>query len=68
VNILVWTPYASIVTIVAATVKESILSSSDRDQIRDLQSRFEKFKQQFDRGVYVQSASNLEVLLTEIGI
>jgi hypothetical protein len=62
------TRYASIVTIVAATVKESIFSSSDNAQIRDLQSRFDRFKHQFDRGVFVQSASNLEVLLTEIGI
>jgi hypothetical protein len=56
------------ITLSIATVKESLFSSSDRDQIQDLQARFERFKQQFDRGVSVQSALNLEALLTELGI
>jgi hypothetical protein len=54
-------------TILVATVKEAVLSSSDHSQIQDFQSRFEQFRQQFDRGVSVQSALNLEALLTEIG-
>jgi hypothetical protein len=58
---------ASLTTLFAATFKESLFSSSDRDQIQDLRARFERFKQQFDRGVSVQSALNLEALLTEIG-
>jgi hypothetical protein len=50
-----------------ATIKESLFSSSDCDQIQDLRARFERFRQQFDRGVSVQSALNLESLLTELG-
>jgi hypothetical protein len=57
----------TVITILVATVKEAVLSSSDHSQIQDLQSRFEEFRQQFDRGVSVQSALNLEDLLTEIG-
>ncbi|PVG00008.1 WD40 repeat-like protein [Serendipita vermifera] len=49
------------------TAKDSIFSSSDHAHIQNLKSRFEQFKQQFDRGVSVQSALNLEMLLTEIG-
>jgi hypothetical protein len=55
------------ITLLVATVKEAVLSSSDHSQIQNLQSRFELFRQQFDRGVSVQSALNLEALLTEIG-
>jgi hypothetical protein len=52
---------------IIATVKESIFSSSDHAQIRDFQARFEQLKQQFDRGVSIQSALNLEALLNGIG-
>jgi hypothetical protein len=41
-------------------------SSSDQDQIDILTKRFEGFKQQFDRGVSVQSAVTLETMLNAI--
>ncbi|CAG8772708.1 16296_t:CDS:2, partial [Acaulospora colombiana] len=48
------------------TAKDSVFSSSDYAHIQDLKSRFERFKQQFDRGLSVQSVLNLETILTEI--
>jgi hypothetical protein len=42
-------------------------SSSDQDQIDGLSKRFVHFKQQFDRGVSVQSAATPEAVLNTIG-
>lgn len=44
----------------------AMYSSSDRDQVDHLKKRFEVFKQQFDRGVSVQSAATLESVLNAI--
>jgi hypothetical protein len=57
-----------VLTYSKATVKEPIFSSADHTLIQDLEVRFQKFKQQFDRGVSVQSALNLEALAKEIGV
>jgi hypothetical protein len=51
-----------------AIAEESIFSSSDHDRIQVLKARFEQFKQQFDRGLSVQSPLSLEALLKELGI
>jgi hypothetical protein len=40
---------------------------STREQIDGLTDRFSRFKQQFDRGVSVQSAATLETLLKDMG-
>lgn len=45
---------------------EAILSSTDRDTVNGLKLRFEQFKQQFDRGISVQSALAVEKLLESI--
>jgi hypothetical protein len=42
------------------------ISLSDRDQIDTLSKRFEILKQQFDRGVAVQSVGSLEVVLASM--
>lgn len=44
----------------------ALYSSSNQDQIDNLTKRFEVFKQQFDRGVSVQSAMTLEAVLNAI--
>jgi hypothetical protein len=46
----------------------SLLSPGKQDKIDELMKRFNWFKQQFDRGVSVQSAGTLEVLLEDIGM
>ena len=46
----------------------SLLSHSDQENIDELTKRFNRFRQQFDRGVSVQAAGTLEMLLEEIGM
>ena len=46
----------------------SLLSHSDQENIDELTKRFNRFKQQFDRGVSVQAAGTLEMLLEEMGM
>jgi hypothetical protein len=36
---------------------QSVVSSSTSDELADLKARFERFKQQFDRGIAIQSAA-----------
>jgi hypothetical protein len=43
------------------------LSSRTQAKIDELTKRFARFKQQFDRGVAVQSAATLETLLEDMG-
>jgi hypothetical protein len=45
---------------------DPVLSSSERDQIDRLTTRFEQFKQQFDRGISVQSIVTMDQLLNSI--
>ena len=46
----------------------SLLSHSDREDVDKLTKRFNQFKQRFDRGVSVQAAGTLEMLLEEMGM
>jgi hypothetical protein len=46
-----------------ANTTRAVLSSSNPDQVDELTRRFEVFKQQFDRGVSIQSAMTLEAAL-----
>ena len=46
----------------------SLLSHSDREDVDKLMKRFNQFKQRFDRGVSVQAAGTLEMLLEEMGM
>jgi hypothetical protein len=45
---------------------DPVLSSSERDQIDRLTTRFEQFKQQFDRGISLQSIVTMDQLLNSI--
>jgi len=45
----------------------SLLSRGKQDKVDELTKRFEQFKQQFDRGISVQSVGTLEMLLELIG-
>ncbi|PVG01360.1 WD40 repeat-like protein [Serendipita vermifera] len=45
---------------------DPVLSSSEKDQIDRLTTRFDLFKQQFDRGVSIQSLATLDQLLASI--
>jgi len=45
----------------------SLLSPRKQEQIDELTKRFNRFKQQFDRGVFVQVAGTLEMLLEDMG-
>ena len=45
----------------------SLLSPRKQEQIDELTKRFNQFKQQFDRGVFVQVAGTLEMLLEDMG-
>ncbi len=45
----------------------SLLSHGKQDKIDELTKRFNWFKQRFDRGISVQSAGTLEMLLNEMG-
>ena len=45
----------------------SLLSHSNQEKIDELTKRFNRVKQQFDRGVSVQAAGTLEALLEEMG-
>lgn len=44
----------------------ALYSSSNQDQIENLTSQFEAFKQQFDRGISVQSAMTVEAMLNAL--
>jgi hypothetical protein len=44
-----------------------LLSSETQEQIDKLSKRFIRFKQQFDRGIAVQSAAALEKVLKDMG-
>ena len=46
---------------------DSLLFNSNQEKIDELTKRFNRIKQQFDRGVSVQAAGTLEVLLEEMG-
>ena len=46
----------------------SLLSPRKQEQIDELTKRFSRFEQQFDRGVSVQAAANLEMLLNDLGM
>lgn len=46
----------------------SLFSPGRQDKINDLTKRFNRFKQQFDRGISVQSAGNLEMLLEDMSM
>lgn len=52
---------------VIRTALLSLLSSHNKNEIDELTQRFNLFKQQFDRGVAVQSAATLEMLLKDLG-
>jgi len=45
----------------------SLLSPRKQEQIDELTKRFNRFKQQFDRGVSVQASGTLEMLLEDMG-
>ena len=45
----------------------SLLSPHKQEKIDELTKRFNRFKEQFDRGVSVQAARALETLLEEMG-
>jgi hypothetical protein len=49
-----------------AKTKDTLFSISDENQVQRLTSRFERFKEQFDRGIFVQSAVNIEEILEKI--
>ena len=46
----------------------SLVSDSDQENIDEITKRFNRFKEQFDRGVSVQAAGTLEMLLEEMGM
>ena len=46
----------------------SLVSDSDQENIGEITKRFNRFKEQFDRGVSVQAAGTLEMLLEEMGM
>ena len=46
----------------------SMVSDSDQENIDEITKRFNRFKEQFDRGVSVQAAGTLEMLLEEMGM
>ena len=46
---------------------DSLLFNSNQEKIDELTKRFNRVKQQFDRGVSVQAAGTLETLLEEMG-
>jgi hypothetical protein len=46
----------------------SLLSPAKQDKVDELKKRFNQFKQQFDRGISVQSATTLQMLLEVIGM
>ena len=46
----------------------SLVSHSDQENINKIAKQFNWFKQQFDRGVSVQAAGTLEMLLEEMGM
>ena len=46
---------------------DSLLFNSNQEKIDELTKRFNRVKQQFDRGVSVQAAGTLEILLEEMG-
>jgi len=54
-------------TIATRIALHSLLSRGKQDTIDELIKRFDRFKQQFDRGISVQSAGSLEMLLEWIG-
>jgi hypothetical protein len=45
----------------------SLLSPGKQDKIKELTKRFDRFKQQFDRGVSVQALGALEMVLKDMG-
>ena len=44
-----------------------LLSSRNQKRIEELTTRFARFKQQFDRGIAIQSGATLETLLEDMG-
>jgi hypothetical protein len=50
------------------TALRSLLSPGKQDKIDELTKRFNWFKQQFDRGISVQLAGTLEMLLEDMGM
>jgi hypothetical protein len=54
-------------SIVIATALRLPLSSCTQGKFDELTKQFAKFKQQFDRGLAVQSAAMLETLLDDMG-
>ena len=53
--------------IVIRIALRSLLSPEKQEKVEELTKRFDRFKQQFDRGISVQSAGTLEMLLELIG-
>ena len=49
------------------TALRSLLSPDTQEDIDELTKRFTRFKQQFDRGIAVQSGATLETLLDDMG-
>jgi hypothetical protein len=51
----------------AVNTLKSVVSSAASDELAELKKRFELFKQEFDRGIAIQSAVTLESLLKALG-
>lgn len=54
--------------IYVGTLATFVNSWRDRDKVDELAKRYKSFKQQFDRGLAVQSGANLETLLEAISM
>jgi hypothetical protein len=68
VTAFLWLHWRFIENIAIRIALRSLLSPGKQDEINELTKRFDRFKQQFDRGISVQSVGTLEMLLEVIGM